>query len=381
MNKYFKENLLIFLNYLFFFILLFIIYNFDISQFAQFSQFTDKDRIPFKINPIDSTGYDGQFYVRLALNPFELDWSHDNLPEGNLSYRYSRIGFPLILWMFSFFIQEYIIYVSIFINIFGILLIYEINKHNFQLLNINKKYAIFVAFLPGYYFVISRITSEIYEIVFISLALLFFLRKRFFLFSVFTLFAILIRETAIIFYVIIFTYCLLNKYYRTKIHIFIIPAIGFLLWQIFLFISFTKIPFGTGANVNFSLPFRGIIEIFYLPRYQNNILQGLTYIFEYFFILSICFLCFYKIKKENFYDFVFLSFIAYFIFFLILNEVVLGTDWGFMRILLELSYFSTIFVLKLRYIKINYLVLTYVSINFFVILRIIVEQYLKYKYI
>lgn len=380
MNSIFKNNILILINYLIFFIILLVIYNFDISQFAQFSNLTDQNRIPFKINPIDKTGYDGQFYIRLGLNPFDLNWSHEKLPENNLSYRYSRIGYPLILWFFSSFIKEYIIYISIFINVLGVLFIYAINRKNFELLHIDKNLAIFCAFLPGYYFVISRATSEIYEILFISLSILFFLKHKYFLFSLCIFFSILIRETAIIFYVAMILFCFFNKN-NIKIYILFFPLIGFLLWQIFLFISFNNIPFGTGVNVNFSFPFWGILKILDLTRYQNNILQGITYISEYIFIFVTCLICFLKIKKNNIFDFLFLSFIAYFIYFLILNEIVLGTDWGFMRILLELNYFSTILILKSKSLNLKYVILVYGAINIFVFLRIVVEQFLKYNLI
>ena len=77
--------------YLLFFLALFFIYNGDLSQFVQFSNLTDTTKIPFIINPIDNTGYDGQFYIRLALNPFDVNWEHSELPETNPSYRFSRI--------------------------------------------------------------------------------------------------------------------------------------------------------------------------------------------------------------------------------------------------------------------------------------------------
>lgn len=66
---------------------------------------------------------------------------------------------------------------------------------------------------------------------------------------------------------------------------------------------------------------------------------------------------------------------------MILNEIVLGTDWGFMRILLELNYFSTILILKSKSLNLKYVILVYGAINIFVFLRIVVEQFLKYNLI
>ncbi len=380
MKKIYSHSILISIIYSFFFILLFAVYNFDISQFAQFSNLTDQNRIPFKINPIDRTGYDGQFYIRLALNPFELNWPHDNLPETNPSYRYSRIGYPLILWIFSFLFKEYIIYLSVLINIIGILFIYFINRLNFEILGIDKKLSIFCAFLPGYYFVISRATCEIYEIVFISLSILFFLRNKLILFSFCVFFSFLIRETAFIFYLIIIFLSFFSNLNIKKQYLFI-PFLLYLFWQFCLYIFFGNIPFGTGVNTNFSTPLLGIIEIFNFPRYQNNIFQGITYVTEYIYIFFIIFLCIFSFKSHHYKDFLFLSFIAYLIYFLLLNEVVLGTDWGFMRILLELNYLSTIIILRSKKIKLFLIKISYTAINIFVFLRIFIEQSLKYNFI
>jgi hypothetical protein len=49
----------------------------------------------------NSAGYDGQFYYRLALNPF--NWSHTAYGiTMDQPYRYTRIGYPLISWIAAF---------------------------------------------------------------------------------------------------------------------------------------------------------------------------------------------------------------------------------------------------------------------------------------
>jgi hypothetical protein len=50
---------------------------------------------------VPSKGYDGQFYYRLALNPF--NWhqtAYDITMDHN--YRYTRIGYPVVAWILSF---------------------------------------------------------------------------------------------------------------------------------------------------------------------------------------------------------------------------------------------------------------------------------------
>lgn len=354
---------------------LLVVYKLDFSQFAQFSSYTDKNRIPFLFNPVGETGYDGQFFIRLALNPFEINWAHENLPENNPSYRYSRIGYPIILWSFSFFLKDKIILVAQILNIFSILLIYILNKENLKLLKINDKYAIIFAFFPGYLFCIARLTPEIFEILFFSFLIFFYLKNNIKFFLISSFFLILIRETSLIFFFGMFCYFLYNK--DPKIYLSIIPVLFYFVWVFVLYLIFNNIPLGTGVSVNFDLPFSGLFEMFRLPRYENNYLQGLTYITELIFL---SFLVFYSLFKINFERnlFIILPFFLYLFYFVNLNEVVLGADWNFMRILLELYYFTILVIINNKN-KNKYILL---SLNFFFfifcLLRICAEQFIIY---
>jgi hypothetical protein len=65
--------------------------------------FTHPHQLPpgFMVADPGSAGYDGQFYYRLALNPF--NWSKTAYGiTMDQSYRYTRIGYPLLAWLVSF---------------------------------------------------------------------------------------------------------------------------------------------------------------------------------------------------------------------------------------------------------------------------------------
>jgi hypothetical protein len=59
--------------------------------------------IPPSLTPADpnSAGYDGQFYYRLALNPFNWSKTAYGITMDE-PYRYTRIGYPLLTWLVSF---------------------------------------------------------------------------------------------------------------------------------------------------------------------------------------------------------------------------------------------------------------------------------------
>lgn len=361
--------------YLLFFLALFFIYNGDLSQFVQFSNLTDTTKIPFIINPIDNTGYDGQFYIRLALNPFDVNWEHSELPETNPSYRFSRIGYPIILWSLSFFIQSKIVLIAQLLNLVSIFLIYFVNKK--ILLHFNKKnnLAFLFLFFPGFLFCIARCTPEIVEILFISISFLLYLRKSFSLYLFFIVFALLIRETSLIFLIGLFIYQFFNNFKNIKYSV--IPIVFYFLWTFFLFLIFNDIPVTTGVSVNFDFPFFGLIEIFNLSRYSYNILQGFTYLTEFTFLFFIIYLSL-KPKILEYKNLLSIILSLYLLYFFCLNEIVLGTDWGFMRILLELYYFLTLFII----INLNFLkryIFVFLAFFGFCYLRILIEQYLKYQ--
>jgi hypothetical protein len=65
--------------------------------------FTHPHQLPpgLMIGDANAAGYDGQFYYRLALNPF--NWSKTAYGiTMDQSYRYTRIGYPLVSWLGSF---------------------------------------------------------------------------------------------------------------------------------------------------------------------------------------------------------------------------------------------------------------------------------------
>jgi len=62
--------------------------------------FADRSKLPKFIPQIHGTGYDGQFYLRLALNPFVLGESYAGI-HFDAPFRAQRIGYPFIVWALS----------------------------------------------------------------------------------------------------------------------------------------------------------------------------------------------------------------------------------------------------------------------------------------
>jgi hypothetical protein len=67
----------------------------------------------------NAAGYDGQFYYRLALNPF--NWARTAYGiTMDQPYRYTRVGYPVLAWLVSFGQHQLVPYVLVLINVFGV---------------------------------------------------------------------------------------------------------------------------------------------------------------------------------------------------------------------------------------------------------------------
>lgn len=64
-------------------------------------KFANFDSVPKNLVIWKNYGYDGQFYYRLALNPFTSEKEEFGITIDIPSYRHQRIIYPLISWIFS----------------------------------------------------------------------------------------------------------------------------------------------------------------------------------------------------------------------------------------------------------------------------------------
>jgi len=81
--------------------------------------YTDRARLPHGVLLVPSAGYDGQFYYRLALGP--ADWSRTAFGiTMDQSYRYTRIGYPLLAWLASLGQHQLVPVALVAINLLGV---------------------------------------------------------------------------------------------------------------------------------------------------------------------------------------------------------------------------------------------------------------------
>ncbi len=81
--------------------------------------YTHRAQLPRGLLLVPSAGYDGQFYYRLALDPFNWHATAFGITMDQ-SYRYSRIGYPVLAWIFSLGQHQLVPVVLVVLNLFGV---------------------------------------------------------------------------------------------------------------------------------------------------------------------------------------------------------------------------------------------------------------------
>ena len=81
--------------------------------------YTHRSQLPRGLLLVPSDGYDGQFYYRLALDP--ANWSKTAFGiTMDQSYRYTRIGYPVLAWLLSFGQHQLVPVVLVAINLLAV---------------------------------------------------------------------------------------------------------------------------------------------------------------------------------------------------------------------------------------------------------------------
>ena len=76
-------------------------------------------QIPHGVLQVPHAGYDGQFYYRLALDPANWHKTAFGITMDQ-SYRYTRVGYPVLAWLGSFGQHQFVPVVLVAINLLGV---------------------------------------------------------------------------------------------------------------------------------------------------------------------------------------------------------------------------------------------------------------------
>ncbi len=276
-------------------------FNFNPTYFICAGKvFCDKKTTPQDLVIETEYGYDGQFYYRLSLNPFTSKLKEYGISIDAPAYRQQRIMYPLLVWMLSLFGRENLVaWVMILVNYFGIIFIIAVLFKLAEFFNFSYLELIAFGLYPGFLLTLSRNLTEIVAVGFGLTSLLYFLKNKKLLFCIFSIMAVLAKETSLFMFICILLVSLF--YYKQKVNkifFLLLPIIIYIIWQIFLYYtwkgSYTQhyfsFPFIQGKQ-NFGLPFSGLFSYiksgFYEPVYYKKIAILIVTILNFILCISV----------------------------------------------------------------------------------------------
>ncbi len=224
--------------------------------------------LPAGIPVIHGTGYDGQFYFRQALDPFDTARvAHGIILDGR--FRLERLGYPLVVYLLSggghlSAVPVVLVAVNILglgvIGFFGGLFAVEAGRH-----------ACYGLLLPAYFgfvMTLSRDLLEIVEVSFVLAAALAFRRERYVLAGLAFACAVVTKETdvaTVVGYALALAVALLRRDRRFRLAPWatvVLPAVGFLTVQVWLRLATGHIALRSGARGNLATPFVAPVHAF-----------------------------------------------------------------------------------------------------------------------
>jgi hypothetical protein len=175
-------------------------HHFDITSFIQAGDlFVDAKQLlsPIAIKP-NSTGYDGEFYYRLALDPFQLQQSAFGVTFDNPPWRIQRIVYPVLAWIAAFGQPARVPAALFLVNMLGLATVAAFAVKFTARLRLPVQTPLAIMLWPGFILALAHDTTEIVAAAFLIAALYAYVGKRLVAYAILGALATLTRETSIL---------------------------------------------------------------------------------------------------------------------------------------------------------------------------------------
>ena len=230
--------------------------HWDASAFVRAGNvYAHPGQTPKNLSVINGIGYDGQFYYRLALDPFSGARTKFGITLDQPGRRQQRILYPLLAWIVSIGGRAGTVpWALIMINAVGLVLIALVGTTL-----VRPPWALAFAVLPGVLVALTHDTGEVVAILFALCFLTLFRRDRFALATLALTLAAFARETTLVFALGLLIAAYVTRR-RTYLVCALVPLAAFAAWQIFLGVRWGTPPLlSAGGRDIGPVPFYGLI--------------------------------------------------------------------------------------------------------------------------
>jgi len=208
------------------------------------------------------TGYDGQFYYRLALDPFTREQEAYGVKLDIPPYRQQRILYPLVAGTLALRNPRRVPAAMLAVNLLALCVVAWVGATLAVSRGRSALWGWAFALYPGFLVSLSRDLAEPLETALLLSSLLALHKGRGSLAAVLLTLAALTRETAA---VVAVAALLVYLYRRTvPLRFALVPLIVVAIWQFFLFIWWGQFPFLSAPEAT-GLPFAGILTLPFPP--------------------------------------------------------------------------------------------------------------------
>jgi len=231
--------------------------HWDASAFVRAGNvYAHPGQTPKNLTVINGIGYDGQFYYRLALDPFSGARTKFGITLDQPGRRQQRILYPLLAWIVSGGGRSGAMpWALIMINAVGFVLIALVGTTLVR----SPWWGLAFAVIPGVLVALTHDTGEVFAILLALCFLACFRQDRFVLATVALTFAAFARETTLVFALGLLVAAWITRR-RAYLVCAVVPLAAFAVWQIFLGIRWGTPPLlSAGGRDIGPVPFSGLI--------------------------------------------------------------------------------------------------------------------------
>jgi hypothetical protein len=259
------------------------------------SKYVSSARLPKGFVVHVGSGYDGQFYYRLAVNPFNLARTSYGIHLDSMS-RVERMGYPFLAWALSGGHQGSVPLTLVIVNIVAAGVLALAGGLLARSAGHRAAWGLLFPMYWGYLWTLGRDLSELTTAAFVMLGLAALVRRHEVWAGLAFLGAIVSKETAVL---LVGTLALTTLWIRwrdgragvpsnsqgsTRVALrqsslalqrsdlaYVIPAVGFVAWQLILFHSTKKLPIFESGGENLGVPLVGLAHgvVHYLSAFPS----------------------------------------------------------------------------------------------------------------
>lgn len=239
--------------------------DFDFSVFVVAGdRFVDVSNTPTRIHVLpDSDGYDGQFYYRLALDPFTNEATKHGVTLDVPAKRQQRIAYPLLVWLFTTGDSRFVPAALVLINLLAVTGTALVAALLLRSLGRRTVLACFFSCYPGFVVSFAWDMAEILAVFWVLLGLYACLRRRFLLGAITLSIGVMTRETTLLVPAGIgialgYQHARGGDIRCRPWPLFLLPLLTYLVIQYLATLNWGTQPI-SGSLVDLDWPFRGIV--------------------------------------------------------------------------------------------------------------------------